>query len=223
MKNLRPDFLPLACALLALASSARAEALGWKRTTVEVVATARQEKAEAVFAFRNEGAQRVSITAVTASCDCVVPELAKKVFEPGESGELRAVIEIRGKVGRSEKTITVTTAENPAAPTLLTLRVDIPELVEIKPRLLVWQMGEAAAEKTVEIFLATRQPLALFEAKSDAPEMETRLETVVPHRQYRLIVKPASTTRPVRAAVSIKSRTGDSEDIQSVNVYAQVR
>lgn len=161
MKTPRPHFLPLACALLALAGPARAEALGWKRTTVEVAATSRQEKAEAVFTFRNEGTKRVTIATVTASCDCVVPELAKKVFEPGESGELKAVIEIRGKVGRLEKTITVTTAENPAAPVLLTLRVDIPELVEIKPRLLVWQMGEEAKEKTVEIFLATARPMTV--------------------------------------------------------------
>lgn len=223
MKNLFVRFVTSTCALLCLAAAAHAAPLTWQSTTVELTATARQEKAEAVFAFRNEGPRRMTIASVTASCDCVVPALAKKVFDPGESGEIKAVIEIRGKVGRLEKTITVTTAENPAAPMLLTLRVDIPEIVEIKPRLLVWQVGEPAAAKTVDIFLATRQPLAMVEAKSDAPGMDARLETVVPHRQYRLIVQPASTAQPVRAAVSIKSRTGDSEDVPSVNVYAQVR
>jgi hypothetical protein len=82
MRNPHPHFLPLACALLAPAVPARAEALGWKRTTVKVAATQRQENAEAVFAYRNESAQRVTIASVTASCDCVVPELAKKVFRP---------------------------------------------------------------------------------------------------------------------------------------------
>jgi hypothetical protein len=101
--------------------------------------------------------------------------------------------------------------------------VEIPELVEVQPRLLVWQIGEPAAEKIVEILLATAIPMSLLEAKADQPEIETRLETVIPNRQYRLVVKPASTTRALRAVVSVKSREGDEQNVHNVNIYAQVR
>lgn len=220
----------------------RSERLDWKQKTIELSANARQEKVEAVFPFKNGGDKRVTVQSTVASCDCTVPELEKKVFEPGETGELKAVFKIQGRVGRQEKTITVTTAEEPQSPTVLTLRVNIPELVEIKPRLIMWRVGEDLTEKLVELYLATNPAVTVLGVEPNEPTIQTRLETVVPNRQYRLFLKPTSTAAPARNVVRVKTkdvREGEiypaasslptsstaigQERVDSFNIYVQVK
>ena len=217
-----PLFWPI-CLLLGIIASARGEALEWKQKTIELSAHARQENVEAAFVFKNNGATPIIVQSVTASCDCTVPQLDKKVFAPGETGEVKAVFKIEGRVGRQEKTITVTTNEDDHGPTVLTLRVNIPELFDVKPRLVLWRTGEETTEKAVDIYLAMNEPVTVVEAKSDEPTIETRLETVIPNRQYRLFLKPVSTTRALRTVVTVKTTTFRTEETQSFNIYAHVK
>jgi hypothetical protein len=223
MKLQSHNLLSPALLLLGIVASVKAEALGWKQKTIELSAHARQEKVETAFAFKNSSNKPVTIQSITASCDCTVPQLDKKIFAPGESGELKAVFKIEGRVGRQEKTITVTTDEDDRGPTVLTLRVNIPELFDVKPRLVLWRTGEETTEKAVDIYLAMNEPVKVTETKSEDPTIETRLETVVSNRQYRLFLKPISTTRTLRTVISVKTQTLQTEQIQSFNIYAHVK
>ena len=45
------------------------------------------EKATHKFRFSNTGSETLVITDVRSTCGCTVPELDKKSYEPGESGE----------------------------------------------------------------------------------------------------------------------------------------
>ena len=215
--------LPLfAAALLAFTLPGRAESLQWKQKIVELTAGAKQEKVETAFAFQNTGAKRVTIEAIKPGCECTVAELAKKTFEPGETGELKVVFKLEGRVGLQEKLIAVTTDDAPDAPTLLTLRVTIPELIDIAPRLLVWNVDGPASEKAVDILLATLPPQSIAEIKTGAPGLETRLETIQADRQYRLFLKPTSTTAALRSTVFVMTKAAGSEKTSAITIYARV-
>jgi hypothetical protein len=65
------------------------------------------ERYQTSFRFTNTGRARLEIAEVKAACGCTVPTLAKKVYMPGESGEIKIVFDPKGKQGITEKQITV--------------------------------------------------------------------------------------------------------------------
>jgi hypothetical protein len=199
-----------------------AETLQWEQRVIEKTA-ARHEIVKAAFRFTNASDRLVTITSVTPSCDCTTVELKKNTFSPGEQGQIDIVFNVADSTGQQDKTITVTTAESPNDPTELLLKVKIPLLVEITPRLLTWKVGEAATEKSVEISLAAAPVITVTGAQSKDPEMQTRLEAIVPHRKYRLVVKPVSTAHPRRSTFIIMTLTAGSDSPEAITVYGQIR
>ena len=220
-----PTFRRIAHAVILLhliASTIWASSLEWERREASLTASPRQEKIELSFAFTNSGAVPVTIKSAKPSCDCTVAELGKKTYAPSESGELKVVYKIEGKVGKRERTITIETDE-PGEPTVLTLKVDIPELVEVKPRLLVWRAGDTPDEKAVDIFLATDPAMSLTDATSSDPAVTLRVETVVPFRQFRLWVKPRSTQASLRSTIHVTTMAAELHQDYHFIIYAQIR
>jgi hypothetical protein len=200
-----------------------AEHLQWEQRVIEVTTSPKQEKVEVAFPFTNTSDKPVTIQSVVPSCDCTTAELKKKTFAPGEKGQIDVVFNVADSKGPQFKTITVTTEENPNESIDLTLKVQIPLPVEVTPRLLTWRVGAGAAEKSVEITLISDPVITVTGAKSKGPGMETRLETIIPNRQYRLFVKPASTALPLRSTFIITTTTAGVSLPETHIVYAQVR
>lgn len=215
--------IALILAVIFTTGSLSAEVLQWEKRVIEVTASPRQERVKVAFIFKNSSNQQVTIQSVTSSCDCTTAELKKKAFAPGEAGQIDVVFEVGNRKGPQFKSITVSTEENPSEPIVLTLRVKIPELVEFTPHLLTWRVGEEPTEKSVEILVVPDPLITVIEAHSETPGIETRLEIIKPNRQYRLIVKPASTTDSLRSTLVIKTRIAGSPRLETFNVYAQVR
>ena len=205
-----------------IASLLGAESLRWDQREIEQTA-AQRDIVKVAFRFTNVSADPVTIQSVIPSCDCTTAELKKNTFASGERGQIDIVFDVADSMGPQYKTITVTTAENPHDPIELLLKVKIPGLIDITPRLLTWQVGDATTEKPVDISLASQPAIIVTSAKSKDPEMETRLETIVPNRQYRLFVKPVSTARPRRSTFVITTLTAGSDVPEANVVYGQVR
>jgi hypothetical protein len=199
-----------------------AEALQWDQRVIEKTAT-RQEIVKVAFRFKNTSDQQITIQSVTPSCDCTTAELKKNSFAPGEQGQIDVVFNVGDGTGTEFKSITVTTAQDPSDPIELLLKVQIPGLMEITPRLLTWQVGAEPAEKCVDISLVAEPVVTVTGIKSKDPEMETRLETIVPNRQYRLFVKPASTARPRHSTFIITTTTASNALPETQIIYGQVR
>src|SRR5687768_10554449 len=193
----------LLSSVLAVGSLVAAESLRWDQRSIELTTTPGQKTVQVAFPFTNASDQQITIQSVTPSCDCTTAELKKKTFAPGEKGQIDVVFNIADYKGPQFKTIAVTTDENPSAPIELTLKVRIPELVEITPRLLAWRVSTEAIEKSVDISLVPDPVITVTGAKSKDSAMEARLETIVPNRHYRLFVKPRSTAVPLRSTFII--------------------
>lgn len=219
--NASRSWLILLSSVAGLVPLIGAEALQWDQRVIETTA-ARHAVVKVAFRFTNTRARPVTIASVTPNCDCTTAELKKQTFSPGEQGQIDVVFDVADSTGPQYKTITVTTAENPDGLVELLLKVKIPGLIEIAPRLLTWEVGEAATEKSVDISLAAEPLMAVTGAKSKDPEMEIRLETIVPDREYRLFVKPVSTARPRRSTFIITTVAAGGPPEANV-VYGQVR
>ena len=76
------------------------------------------------FHFKNTGTKPLVISNVTAGCGCTIPEIPKKPFQPGETGEIKATFNSSGKSGTQSKPVYVTAnVEQPM--TTLTFHVEV--------------------------------------------------------------------------------------------------
>lgn len=72
------------------------------------------EKVTHAYKFKNVGSSSLTITNAIASCGCTVPEWTREPVPPGETGEIKAVFDSKGRVGKHSKTITIYANTNPS-------------------------------------------------------------------------------------------------------------
>jgi hypothetical protein len=138
--------------LLAFPLMADAE-LVWERTEVREEASLVQSGMEAVFPFRNNGDEVVTITRLGSSCGCTVPELEKRDYAPGEGGEIKALFSFGSRQGPQVKRVTVSAVDEVGrrSQQTLTLRTEIPAWADLSPRILRWELGSDGAAREVRL------------------------------------------------------------------------
>ena len=65
-------------------------------------------KATHTFQFTNTGDAPIVISAVRASCGCTTPQWPKEPIAPGESGEITAIYNSKGRLNAFNKSIRIT-------------------------------------------------------------------------------------------------------------------
>ena len=64
-------------------------------------------QATITFTFTNEGDEPLVLNSVRASCGCTTPKWTKEPVAPGQTGEITAIYNSKGRPGNFTKTITV--------------------------------------------------------------------------------------------------------------------
>ena len=196
--------------------------LRWDSQRVEVVAKTTDKSVAATFHFVNAGASAVTITTIQPGCGCTTAELAKRLYAPGEAGEIKAVYTIGDASGHQEKTINVGTDESPNLVTTLRLSAEIPERFTYSTRMLLWRTAEVPVEKAVIITNVDTQKITAVEPASEAGDVISRLEPLESGSRYRIWVQPRSLAHAMNAPVAYHVRFADNST-KSVVIYAVVR
>jgi len=212
-------------ALLTFAAPAGLTAAGplrWEATEITVNAPPLAESVEAVFTFTNASDKPATIGDVHSSCGCTVPKLAKKLYAPGESGEIRAVFTIGERIGLQEKAIMVTTSGDEPSHTSLTLRVNIPTLFEVKPYFVIWNVGEATTPKSITLRLLAPDVLGFGSVMSRHAGFDAVAVAGTEPGRMDIAITPQTTAQGTNGAivVSLKSPEGRTREI---TLYAMVR
>jgi len=197
-------------------------ALSWDTVAIDRTAELGASSEEFAFHFRNTGSAPLTITSVQTSCGCTSAALAKQVYAPGEGGELKVTYRFGGQVGAQEKVVSVTTNDSPDHPTLLVLRVKIPEIFSVSPRLLWWSVGEVRAEKQAAIAINPALQAAVTLLPPDEPGIDARLVARPGEHGYVLFIQPASTKETRRARVDLRIEPAGLP-AQIITVYVLVR
>ncbi len=206
-----------------LPAVAQAAVLRWEATEVSIDAPPLAESVQAAFVFTNTTAEPVTIAEVHSTCGCTVPELDKRTYAPGESGTIRAVFTLGDRVGTQEKAIIVATAAPAASTTTLMLRVQIPKLFEVSPYFVVWNRGDPATAKSIELRLLRPDILTLGSVVS-RHAVFTAGATPVEDASDRvaITITPESTDTPLNGAIVVSLQTASGET-RPVTVYALIR
>ena len=196
-------------------------ALEWKAQTLNFTTAPFQLTQEAVFEFKNTGKKPVTIVEVESNCDCLDAAADRRVCEPGASGVIKTTFHVGDRLGLYERRIKVTTDES-AEPVRLLVRVEVPEIVQLTPHSVAWEINEAATEKTVDLQVIPGVTVNFTQVLPTSGDFAARLETIEPGRRYRLYLKPPATTQPVNAAFRVLGHAANGQEL-IVSAYGNVR
>lgn len=205
--------------LLPLTGAAAESALRWERKTIEASPAPGEKTVRAEFGFVNTSQAPVVIDSVKSSCGCTTAAPEKKVYQPGERGQITAVFTPGSRQGLQVKAIRVT-VKGEREPVTLTLAARIGPALQIDPPLVYWRTGDAPRPKVLRVTVPSDSGLRVTGVKSSDPQMEAALE---PDKGgVRVVVTPKTTARPATAVVTIQAvaRSGEARAFQA---YAQVK
>lgn len=191
-----------------------ASALDWESKTARIELASGEPRGSAQFAFTNNTARTVSITATESSCECTVVQLENRVFAPGEKGTLPVYYSSKGNTGRRTYIIAVTTEGNGKEVDYLKLDVNTYPQISVTPRTVVWENGEERAEKSVVVAIDPGSGVRLTSA---APDRDVIAVEILPQETpgrsiLRLTPKAKGTIGQARVRLSTEPKVKDSAE-----------
>ena len=183
---------------LATFGFAQAAALTFEHTLVEIRAAPDAKAVVAEFRFENQTDQPVTISRCENTSICLTAQVAegKLIYGPGEKGVIRNTFVLGNFSGTVEKAVNLwfdDDLENKPS-VVLTMRVRIPELVEIAPKTLRWVLGEEPETRKFEILMEYAKPIRILSLRRSSDVFKVELVTLVEGKHYELKVTPKSTT-----------------------------
>ncbi|MBN8419698.1 MAG: DUF1573 domain-containing protein [Verrucomicrobia bacterium] len=196
----------LAFLVFAFAASVHAE-LSLDVPAIELKPKPEDEEVETTFKFRNKGDKTVKILGLESACSCLSAELDKAEYKPGEVGTGHASFKVSTFVGRHEKFVTVNT-DDPRQPDWpINFILDVPAVVDIKPKNLQWSIGDAPAAKVCQVKFVGTEPMKILKITSTRENVEFDWKEIKEGREYLITVKPKSTEEVTMGALKIETNS----------------
>lgn len=186
-------------------------ALTFDQTLKEVRAGIDQRKVACDFEFANQTDKPVEIARYESTCSCLLAQVqdGKLLYQPGETGVIRAVFDMGNYTGTIDKALRVWLKGDPiATPSIiLTTRIHIPVLVEIDPKTARWDTSdqEKPTAKVISITMNGEDPIRVTSVESGNPTFQTDLREIEPGRKYELHVTPTTLTTPALGVIQIRT------------------
>ena len=201
---MKTPFLSLTLSIF-IAVTARAE-LKWEQSIVETHPSAGDKQTVAHFKYENVGKTPIHFKSVKASCGCTATQTQKEIVNPGEKGEITATLNIGDRTGMQVKTVTVQTDDPDPAhqTTILTLKANIMQAMEIKPAFVYWTSGEAPKTKTISLKAAKEFPAKEITVKSNNGNFDAKIAPGKPG-EWTLEITPKDTSRPTATSLTLQS------------------
>jgi hypothetical protein len=148
------------------------------------------KKTIGLFKFTNRGKSPVKIIKVKSSCGCTTAELKKKEYQVGESGQIEVTFLHEKRQGMQEKKITVYTNDPKNSKHILTLKVNIPLILKVSPRILYWRK-EDRLQKNLTVDVMYEDPIHISSVHCTNPNFEVEIKEIKVGRQYAILVTPS--------------------------------
>lgn len=194
--------------LLVLASSAMVHAeLTLDVSAIELKPKPEDEEVETTFKFRNKSGKTVKILGLESACSCLSAELDKGEYKPGEVGTGHASFKVSTFVGRHEKYVTVTTNDPKQPEWQINFILDVPAVVDIKPKQLQWFIGDAPASKACLVQFTAEQPMKIVNITPTRENVTFEWKEIKEGREYLITMTPKSTQDVTMGALKIETNS----------------
>lgn len=146
----------------------------------------------AKFAFTNRGDKAITLKEVHSSCGCTTALPSKRLFEPGESGEISATFDYGQREGKQIKSIRVETDQEEASRIVLTLEVNIPSVMEVSPSVVMWNRSVDSEFKAKEVIIESHlnEPIEITEVIGSSDLFVQEVRVIEEGKKFALAVTP---------------------------------
>jgi hypothetical protein len=181
--------------LLALAAPLAAAPLTFETTEREVDVPFEATSTFVDFSFRNTGSDPVVIDRVQSDCPCISTAIkGSLVVAPGGGGTIRATMETKALTGVVDKTIGVWLKGDGKQPSqLLRMKAKIPELVQIDPKVVIWEIGDPVEPKKVTVTMNHSMPIHVTSVTGADGAFKHEWKEIEKGKKYEITVTPVST------------------------------
>lgn len=191
----------------------------WKQETVELQVHPTQVTAEAVFHFSNTGTQPLRFSNIVPTCGCMTGRPEKSSYAPGEEGTFPVRIDLRNREGKFRKTVWVQTSDESGI--TLTVAIDIPTAYLIDTRMVRWEKGDDATQKTARLHNPNTVPIRLLSISSSHPSLPVELITIREGFEYEVVVSRKPDADNARSVIRISTAPPPGEEqSKTVKIYA---
>jgi hypothetical protein len=196
--------------LMGLSTVAQAQ-LTWEKTEVDLNPAPGAESAVATFNYQNKTDKPINIKAVRTSCGCTTAALKKNDVAPGEKGEIVATLRTGDRTGQQVKTVTVETDDPQQPQTVLTLKANIAQFLDLQPAFVFWQANEDPKPKTIVAKAGKGVTIKSLEVTSSTTDFTTKVESGSTSGEFKIVVQPKETGHQATAELTIKPDKGAGE------------
>ncbi len=166
--------------------------LAFEETLIEMVAEPDQEQITALFSFTvKDGEARIK--RYDAPCSCLEAQISdggKLAWKEGESGTVKGIFRVGKFRGTVDKGISIIMTNGKRHD--LTVRMTMPELVQIEPKTLKWHQGDETETKTFEISVNHTEPIRITDISGTNEEtFPYELVTLEEGARYQIKVTPS--------------------------------
>jgi hypothetical protein len=200
----------LGALFLGISTMAQAQ-LAWEKTEIELNPAPGTDAAVFAFKYENKGSKLVNIKAVRTSCGCTTAALPKNDVAPGEKGEIVATFKAGDRTGQQVKTVTVETDDPQQPQTVLTLKANIAQVLDLQPAFVFWTANEDPKPKTIVAKAGKGVTIKSLEVTSSTADFTTKVEAGSTAGEFRIVVQPKGTGHQATANLTIKPDKGAGE------------
>lgn len=172
---------------------------------IELKPKPEDEEVETTFKFRNTGDKTVKILSLESACSCLSAELDKAEYKPGEIGTGHASFKVSTFVGRHEKFVTVNTDDPNQPDWQINFILDVPAVVDIKPKNLQWWVGDEPDSKACLVQFVGNEPMKIVNITPTRNNVTFTLKEIKEGREYLITVKPKNTEEVTMGALKIET------------------
>ncbi|MCF7786546.1 MAG: DUF1573 domain-containing protein [Prosthecobacter sp.] len=172
---------------------------------IELKPKPEDEEVETTFKFRNTGDKTVKILGLESACSCLSAELDKAEYKPGEIGTGHASFKVSTFVGRHEKFVTVNTDDPNQPDWQINFILDVPAVVDIKPKNLQWWVGDEPDSKACLVQFVGNEPMKIVNITPTRNNVTFTLKEIKEGREYLITVKPKNTEEVTMGALKIET------------------
>jgi hypothetical protein len=180
--------------------------LSWEQQKIELTSPIGAGIVRTGYCFTNTGNTMVTITSIRPSCGCVSTELTKFDYAPGQSGRIKVTFDLGMEeyAKLQDRTIMVATSDAPKSPTILKLRVHVPETASASPEALIWHHGEKPRAKDVVVQAGSGVVAIKLIQTAANDNFSVEIKPEVEGQRYRLKITPGRTDVPAYARITFK-------------------
>lgn len=171
------------------------------------------------YPIRNAGTLSLEIRSVRASCGCTAVKPSQDVVAPGGEASIRARLDLHGRNGFQQKTITVE-SNDPETPNLiLQLKGNAVQVLRAEPSSLFFgPIGPNGVRSRTFDIISGKGPVQIVGARTDNPGLVLTPVAAEPgadgtsHR-FELAIDPAAPEGNINGSVFVKTDMADQPEI----------